>query len=196
MKNLVFAFAPTKAFVREWNGMEKNMNKLYLLCGKPGCGKTTLAKRLNKEYGAIHLSADDFMLKLFGEIADRKLFEEKSNATKNLIYELCKQLLVNNDVVLDFGFWTKDERNYVKLLFGNSNVILVYMKLDNKKIFNQIQHRNENLKENEYFMDKPTFDFLSSKFEEPTEDENPIIYSNENECGIFNNKISGVINEY
>lgn len=165
------------------------MNKLYLLCGKPGCGKTTLAKKLNKEFGVIYLSADDFMLKLLGEITDRKLFDEKLNACKKLIYEISKQILVKNDVVLDFGFWSKDERNYVKSIFKNSNVILVYLKLDNEKIFQQIENRNKNLKDNEYFMDRDTYNFLSSKFEEPTEDENPIIYSSEKDFNIFIDKI-------
>ncbi len=158
--------------------MEKKINKLYLLCGKPGCGKTTLAKKLNKEFGVIHLSADDFMLKLFGEITDRKLFDQKLTATKNLIYDISKQLLVKNDVVLDFGFWTRDERDKIKSLFKGSKVILVYLKLDNEEIFKQVENRNSNLKNNEYFMDRTTFDFLCAKFEEPTEDENAIIYSN------------------
>lgn len=153
------------------------MNNLYLLCGKPGCGKSTFAKRLNTEFGMIHLSADDFMLKLFGEIKDRKMFDEKLNACKNLIFELSKQLLVKNDVVLDFGFWTKKERSEVKSLFENSNVILLYLKLDDDTIFKQIEKRNANLKDNEYYMDKNTYEFLSSKFEEPISEENAIVVS-------------------
>lgn len=161
------------------------MNKLYLLCGKPGCGKTTLAKKLKNEFGVIHLSADDFMLKLFGEITDRKIFDEKLTVTKNLIYDISKQLLVKNDVVLDFGFWTRNERDKVKLLFKNSKVVLVYLKLDNEEIFKQVENRNKNLQDNEYFMDRPTFDFLSAKFEEPTEDENPIIYTKQTDLSFL-----------
>ncbi len=147
------------------------MGNLFLLCGKPGSGKTTLAKSLKEKFGLIHFSADDFMLKLFGEIDDRNIFEQKLKATKDLIYTICDDLLVNNNVVLDFGFWTKFERDEIIKRFKNNKVIIVYLKLDDDKIFNQIEKRNANLKDNEYFMDKNTFEFLSSKFEEPTEEE-------------------------
>ena len=147
------------------------MGKLFLLCGKPGSGKTTLAKALKKDYGLIHFSADDFMLKLFGEIEDRDMFDKKLKATKDLIYQICDDVLRSNNVVLDFGFWTKRERKDLKNRFKNYEVIVVYLKLDDNKIFSQIENRNNNLKDNEYFMDLTTFKILSSKFEEPTIDE-------------------------
>ena len=142
-----------------------------MLCGKPGSGKTTLAKSLKEKFGFIHFSADDFMLKLFGEIEDRNIFDEKLKATKDLIYQICDDVLVSNNVVLDFGFWTKREREEVKAKFKNHKVVIVYLKLDEDKIFSQIENRNNNLKENEYFMDLSTFKILSSKFEEPTDEE-------------------------
>lgn len=152
------------------------MRNLYLLCGKPGCGKTTLAIEMKRKYKMIHLSADHFMLNLFGEIQERDIFEQKLNACKEIIYEISKQLLEsNNDVVLDFGFWTKNERNYVKNLFAEYNVVLIYLDLNNEKIFEQITKRNNNLQSNEYYIDRETFEFLSSKFEEPTIDEVPIV---------------------
>ena len=147
------------------------MGKLFLLCGKPGSGKTTLAKFLKEKFGLIHFSADDFMLKLFGEIDDRNLFDEKLVVTKDLIYQICDDVLRSNNVILDFGFWTKSEREQVINRFKNYEVIIVYLKLDEDKIFNQIEKRNANLKDNEYFMDLNTFKILSSKFEEPTDEE-------------------------
>lgn len=154
------------------------MSNLILLCGKPGSGKTTIAKELINKYKMIHFSADDFMLKFFGEIKDRDLFNEKLNACKDKIYEISEQLLSNDiDVVLDFGFWTKEERDYIRDRFKAYNVIVVYLKLDNEIIFERIENRNNNLQENEYYMDKNTFLILSGFFEEPQEDENLIIYT-------------------
>jgi len=154
------------------------MSNLILLCGKPGSGKTTIANNLINNYKMIHFSADDFMLKFFGEIKDRDLFNEKLNACKEKIYEISEQLLSSDvDVVLDFGFWTKEERDYLKGKFKAYNVIIVYLKLDNETIFERIENRNNKLKENEYYMDKNTFLILSGFFEEPKEDENLIIYT-------------------
>ncbi len=156
------------------------MKNLILLCGKPGCGKTTLAKFIKEKYGAVHFSADNFMLKLFGEIQDRELFERKLFACKELIYEICDELADKNDIVLDFGFWTRREREYIAKRFTNFNVIFVYMRLDDEEIFRRIENRNKKLKDNEYFMDKETYLILSSKFEEPDESEGRIFFVDKN----------------
>ena len=37
------------------------MKNLIALCGKPGCGKTTLANKLKGKLGVIHLSLDDLI---------------------------------------------------------------------------------------------------------------------------------------
>ena len=86
------------------------MGNLFLLCGKPGSGKSTLAKFIEEKYKAVPFSADNFMLKLFGEISDSGEFNKKLKACKGLIYEICDDVLKYNNVVLDFGFWYKDER--------------------------------------------------------------------------------------
>lgn len=143
------------------------MKNLIILCGKPGCGKTTLAKKLKEKSGIVHLSLDDFMLNLFGEIEDRKVFEEKLKACRDLVYEITDQLLPKVDVVFDFGFWTKEERDGLRKRFKDFNVIIVYLNLDDETIFGQISKRNKNLKPNEYYIDRETYDFFCSKFEVP-----------------------------
>jgi len=42
------------------------MGKVILICGKIGSGKTTYAKRLVDELGAVIITRDEIMLGLFG----------------------------------------------------------------------------------------------------------------------------------
>lgn len=87
--------------------------------------KNNTCKKLKEKSGIVHLSLDDFMLKLFGEIEDRKIFEEKLKACRDLVYEITDQLLPKVDVVFDFGFWTKEERDCLRKRFKDFNVIIV-----------------------------------------------------------------------
>lgn len=148
------------------------MSQLVLLCGKVGCGKTTIANFLKENHNFIHFSADEFMLRLFGEVQDQNLFQTNLNKCKELIYDITKNLLsANCNVVLDFGFWTKNEREYVKDKFKNFNINFVYLKLEREENLRRISQRNCNLKDNEYYIDETIFDILSSKFEEPKDEE-------------------------
>lgn len=148
------------------------MVQLFLLCGKPGCGKTTISNHLQEKYGMIGLSADDFMLRLFGEIEDRSEFEDKLKRTKEVIYSLSEKLMKNGmKVVLDFGFWTERERGEVRKRFEGFNLLFVFIDKNQEEIFKNVEKRNSNLKENEYYMDKQVFEILCAKFEQPCEKE-------------------------
>ena len=54
---------------------------VYLLCGLPGSGKTTYAKKIVDEQGALSLSIDDEMIKRYG-VAGIDYPTEKSNEYK------------------------------------------------------------------------------------------------------------------
>ena len=45
--------------------MNKQKTKLILVSGFVGAGKTTLAKKLEKQYKAIRFTTDDWMIELF-----------------------------------------------------------------------------------------------------------------------------------
>jgi predicted kinase len=149
------------------------MNKIFALCGKPGSGKSTLAIKISKQYKSVIFSVDKIMLKLFGEIDGRELFEQKSRLCKEAIYEICDNLLVNTkiNIILDFGFWSKEERYWLRDHFRKYKVIFIYLNTDSETNWERIDKRNENLKPSEYFFDRDTFNFLSNMFDDFSEEE-------------------------
>ncbi len=89
------------------------------MVGLPGSGKTTLARKLETEYAALRLTVDEWHIRLFGndvhDDSDEADFAEhnaRHAAIEQLLWETAARVLVLGvDVILDFGFWTRSERD-------------------------------------------------------------------------------------
>ncbi len=82
------------------------MATLFLIVGRPGAGKTTRAKELAAEHGALRLSPDAWMIPLFGE-SDAG---GKRDVLEGLLISLALEAVkLGTSVILDFGFWGRDE---------------------------------------------------------------------------------------
>lgn len=150
------------------------MSKIILLCGKIGSGKTTLAKQLEKEKSFVCFSADEKMLKNYGEIHDKNEFREKLAECISQIFKESLSLLQKGiSVVLDSGFWTKKERDEARLIFKDFDVELVYLKSDDIENLKRISKRNT--QKNAYFFDEETYYFLMKNFEEPINENQTVL---------------------
>jgi predicted kinase len=85
---------------------------LILLCGLPGSGKTTAARRLAGELPAVRLCADDWMAGLGVD-----LFEvEVRLRLERQFWELARNLLrLGQSVILESGFWLRPDRDEKRL---------------------------------------------------------------------------------
>lgn len=56
----------------------------YVICGFIGAGKTTFARKLEKETGAIRITKDEWMIKIFGNkiASDDNFAEYDKNVTE------------------------------------------------------------------------------------------------------------------
>ena len=90
------------------------MATIHIMHGFIGFGKTTTAKKIAKEHSAVRLEIDGFMAKLFGRNPISDGFWHYSEPIKDLIWDIAKETINNGtDVVIDHGFWTKQQRQDV-----------------------------------------------------------------------------------
>src|SRR6476469_7145718 len=89
------------------------MPTLFLLCGLPGSGKTTLAKQLEIQHNALRLSPDEWIVQILQDPADIVERGRLRSPVENIQWELAKRALVlGTNVILEFGFWSRQERDY------------------------------------------------------------------------------------
>lgn len=81
------------------------------MCGLPGAGKTTRARELERQYQAIRLTPDEWITASLGDQPTYEALDAARGPTELQLWRLAARLLsLRIDVILDFGFWSRAER--------------------------------------------------------------------------------------
>jgi predicted kinase len=81
------------------------------MVGLPCSGKTTLARALEHQHSALRLTPDEWHIRLFGQDAEDPEHDGRHRLIEALQWDVATRALVLGiDVVLDFGFWAREER--------------------------------------------------------------------------------------
>jgi predicted kinase len=153
------------------------MPTLFLLCGLPGSGKTTIACTIESEANALRLTPDDWIVPLYGpEICDpinRDQWDQAHERVEKLQWVLGERaLILGIDVVLDFGVWSRTERDRFRArareLGARSE--LIYLDVDDVERWARVQKRNS-LPGTEYIISELEMSHWAAAFEPPSEEE-------------------------
>jgi predicted kinase len=81
------------------------------MVGLPCSGKTTRAQQLERERSALRLTPDEWHIRLFGQDAEEPDHDARHELIEALLWTIARRALeLGTNVILDFGFWAREER--------------------------------------------------------------------------------------
>jgi predicted kinase len=150
---------------------------LFVICGMPASGKTTFANKIIKEHDAVLLSEDEWMRDLIDMYDNDKM---RGNIAR-LHRKIASRLFIKGvNVVMDGGYYTKEERDNLKNIAKNSNVNfeLHYLKVDFSTLRVRRIERNRNLQP-KFQTTEENLKKAKSLFQEPDNNENFMLHENQ-----------------
>ncbi|MEX0871186.1 MAG: ATP-binding protein [Aquisalimonadaceae bacterium] len=153
----------------------KNTPTLHFLCGKLAAGKTTLAREIAAEHGAVLICEDIWLQRLFPtDIADFNDYLTYSARLKRVVAPHVRELLaIGQSVVLDFPANVPETRQWIRSIFeaANADHVLHFVDTPNRKCIEQMQRRNQERPEGSVETTVEQFERITSFFRPPAPEE-------------------------
>ena len=153
---------------------ENNKPLAHIIIGFIGSGKTTFARKLEKETGAVRFTKDEWIVRVFGNIPPKDKFEEYDNRVTTLATDMAlKCLEAGTDVIIDEGFWVKEHRDAISEKVKNVGAIpkLYYIEAPFEIMKARTLKRSENPPIDSFTIDEEAFNHYWKFFRPPGKDE-------------------------
>jgi predicted kinase len=147
---------------------------LHLMVGLPCSGKTTLAQRLETEKSALRLTPDEWQVPLFGQDAEEPEHDARHTLIETMLWNIASRALaLGTNVILDFGFWAREEREDFRLrakLLGASSEVH-FLDVSDDELMRRLAVRNSQLSQESFYIPEDMMKPWIAFFQRPTPDE-------------------------
>lgn len=155
--------------------MKENQKPIaHIIVGFIGSGKTTFARKLETETGAIRFTKDEWMVRVFGNSPPKDKFEEYDSKMATLATDMAlKCLKAGVSVVIDEGFWVKEHRDAIKEKVINVGAIprMYYLEVPLEIMKARTLKRSQKPPIDSFTIDEESFDRYWKNFSPPGKDE-------------------------
>jgi predicted kinase len=153
---------------------------VYLICGFIGAGKTTFAKKLEKKTGAVRITKDEWSIRLIGNDPTIDGYAEWDQKIIGLSRDFAFYLAGKRvDVIMDEGFWAKEEREELKRRIHaiGAEAVMYYVDTSIETIRERVAGRNNSIAKDSFAISREMLDNYLTHWQPPGEDERYILAS-------------------
>lgn len=120
------------------------MPTAHLICGYSGSGKTTFARELEADRGAVRFTPDEWLAQQYGsEIPLDKIDQYRRQIVEMIWQDALLALSLGREVVLDFGFWKRAARDEARARLAGYRTEFYLVVCDEDIAWARIAQRNQ-----------------------------------------------------
>ncbi len=147
---------------------------VHIMCGLPGTGKSSYARKLATDKDAVLFSLDEWMTDLLGDSYKNTEFERFVLPCQKMIWRASLPLLDREiEFVYDFAIYSKKGRKelFDKIRGYGAEAIIYYFNIPHETCKERLRRRGVSKTVHEAVVTPEQFDKLVTYFVPPSEDE-------------------------
>jgi predicted kinase len=153
---------------------------VYVLCGFIGAGKTTFAKRLEEQTGAVRITKNEWLIQMVGNDPTIDGYADYDARKCGLSRDVAFRLTAKGiDVIIDEGAWEREQRDLLRRRAEDvgAHAVVVFLDTPIETIRERVARQNQNVAPDAFTISEDLLDHYLQYWDPPGEDEAYVLAS-------------------